>query len=33
MMGMPTAEIYTVLLAGLIAVVVLWLVARYIDRD
>jgi hypothetical protein len=33
MMAMPTAEIYTLLLAGLLAVVVLWLVARFNDRD
>jgi hypothetical protein len=33
MMAMPTAEIYTLLLAGLLAVVVLWLVARFKDRD
>ncbi len=33
MMGMPTAEIYTLLLAGLLALGVLWVVARFIDRD
>ncbi len=33
MMAMPTAEIYTLLLAGLLAVVVIWLVARFKDRD
>jgi hypothetical protein len=33
MMAMPTAEIYTLLLAGLVAAGVLWLVTRFIDRD
>jgi hypothetical protein len=33
MMAMPTAEIYTLLFAGLLAVGVLWLVARFKDRD
>lgn len=33
MMGVPTAEIYTLLLAGVIAVGVVWLVARFNDRD
>jgi len=32
MMAMPIAEIYA-LLAGLLAVGVLWLVARFNDRD
>jgi hypothetical protein len=33
MMAMPTAEIYTWLLAGLFAAGVLWLVTRFDDRD
>jgi len=33
MRAMPTAEIYTLLLAGLLAVGVLWVVARFKDRD
>ena len=33
MMSMPTAEIYTLLLAGALAVGVIWLVARFHDRD
>jgi hypothetical protein len=33
MMAMPIAEIYALLLAGLLAVGVLWLVARFNDRD
>jgi hypothetical protein len=33
MMAMPTAEIYTLLLAGLLAAGVIWLVTRFNDRD
>ena len=33
MIGMPTAEIYTLLLAGLLIGGVLWVVTRFIDRD
>jgi len=33
MVAMPTAEIYTLLLAGLLAAGVLWVVIRFIDRD
>ena len=33
MMGMPTAEIYTLLLAGLVAAGLLWLVIRFNERD
>ncbi len=33
MWAMPTAEIYTLLLAGLLAVGVIWVVARFTDRD
>ncbi len=31
--AMPTAEIYTLLLAGLLIGGVLWVVTRFIDRD
>ena len=33
MIAMPTAEIYTLLLAGLLVGGVLWVVSRFIDRD
>ena len=33
MIAMPTAEIYTLLLAGLLVGGVLWVVARFSDRD
>ena len=33
MIAMPTAEIYTLLLAGLLVTGVLWVVTRFIDRD
>ena len=33
MITMPTAEIYTLLLAGLLIAGVLWVVTRFIDRD
>ena len=33
MIAMPTAEIYTLLLAGLLVGGVLWVAARFIDRD
>ena len=33
MIVMPTAEIYTLLLAGLLIGGVLWVVTRFIDRD
>ncbi len=33
MMAMPTAEVYTLLLAALVAAGVLWLVTRFNDRD
>ncbi len=33
MIAMPTAEIYTLLLAGLLVGGVLWVVTRFIDRD
>jgi hypothetical protein len=33
MIAMPTAEIYTLLLAGLLVAGVLWVVTRFIDRD
>lgn len=33
MIGMPMAEIYTVLLAGLLVGGVLWVVTRFTDRD
>jgi hypothetical protein len=33
MMAMPTAEIYTVLLAVLLVAGVLWLATRFTDRD
>jgi hypothetical protein len=33
MIGMPTAEIYTLVLAGLLVGGVLWVVSRFTDRD
>ena len=33
MVAMPTAEIYTLLLAGLVVAGVLWVLTRFIDRD
>ena len=33
MIAMPTAEIYTLLLAGLLVAGVLWFVTRFSDRD
>ena len=33
MIAMPTAEIYTLLLAGLLVGGVLWVVTRFSDRD
>lgn len=33
MIAMPTAEIYTLLLAGLFVLGVLWVASRFIDRD
>lgn len=33
MTAMPTAEIYTLLFAGVVAVGVIWLAARFFDRD
>ena len=33
MVAMPTAEIYTLLLAGLLVAGVLWVLTRFIDRD
>ena len=33
MIAMPTAEIYTLLLAALLVAGVLWVVTRFIDRD
>jgi hypothetical protein len=33
MIAVPTAEIYTLVLAGLVVGGVLWVVTRFIDRD
>ena len=33
MIDLPTAEIYTLLLAGLLVAGVLWVATRFIDRD